>query len=482
MNVKRTELLKALKQCLPGIENGNSILEGADLFIFNKGFVHSYNDIISVSVPVKSEGLLEEGIEGAVRAEEFYSIINKFNGDLIEFVVADGKWILKSGRAKAELTLMAGNFSERFENIMPDKKKWLEITPEFTQGLGICRITNNKETISGLYITPKDIVSSDGLQINYFKYKGADFENFWISDSSAGELLKVGVLTHIQLKETWAHFKTADNTTFSIKTLQAEKWPYEKILGVLESHKKTKTSVSATFPKELFDAIDRASSFYLDILDTKAVRLSISPKRIMVSAERVAGKYEEKVAWKEEPPEFPAFELYVDTVMILFAARRSMSFYIHENSDGTAPRMIFTTDNSTHLMVTLTIDDEEKVETSAPAAIKKAPAKTEPKKKNEETADDDNDTPPWKEPAGKKTESKKDVKKPVKKPVAEKEEDEEEKPAKKPEKKNVSPPPHVDDDEDEDDEDDEPDVDIDISEDEDDAPETEDDLGDEDDQ
>jgi len=379
MNVKRTELLKALKQCLPGIENGNSVLEGADLFVFNNGYVHSYNDVISVSVPVKSEGLLGEGIDGAVKAEEFYSIINKFNGDLIEFTAENDKWVLKSGKAKAELTLMAGDFSERFENITPEKKKWLEISPEFTQGLGICRMSNNKNAISGLFVTSKDIVSSDGFQINYFKYKGADFENFWISDASAGELLKVGVLTHIQLKGTWAHFKTADNTTFSIKTLQAEKWPYEKILDVLNTHKKTKTSVAATFPKKLFDAIDRASSFYFDISDSKAVRLSISSKRIMVSAERIAGKFEEKVAWKDEPPQFPAFELYVDTDMILFAARRSMSFYIHE-IEGNAPRMIFTMENSTHLMATLSIGDVEKTETEKP---EKKPIKAETKKENE---------------------------------------------------------------------------------------------------
>jgi hypothetical protein len=375
MNVKRTELLKALKQCLPGIENGNSVLEGADLFIFKNGFVHSYNDVISVSVPVKSEGLLEEGIEGAVRAEEFYGIINKFGGDMIEFAVGTGKWILKSGKAKAELTLMAGDFSERFENVTPDKKKWLEISPEFSTGLGICRMTNNKNPISGLFITSKDVVSSDGFQINHYKYNEAPFENFWISDDSASELLKVGVLTHIQLKGTWAHFKTADNTTFSVKTLQAEKWPYEKILSVLGTNKKTKTAVAATFPKELFDAIDRASSFYLDISDTKAVRLLITPKHILVSAERIAGKFEEKVAWKDECPQFPAFELYVDINMILFAARRSMSFYIYESEDN-APRIIFTTENSTHLMATLSID-EEKPES------KKQPEKTEPKSKKE---------------------------------------------------------------------------------------------------
>ena len=371
MNVKRTELLKALKQCLSGIENGNSILEGADLFVFSKGFVHSYNDMISVSVPVKSEGLFEEGIEGVVRAEEFYGIINKFSGDLIEFIVENDKWILKSGKAKAELTLMAGDFSERFENIAPDDDKWLDITPEFTQGLGICKMTNNKNNISGLFITSKDITSSDGFQINHYKYKGAEFENFWISDTSASELLKVGVLVQIQLKDTWAHFKTQDNTTFSVKTLQAEKWPYEKVLAVLNGHKKTETSIAATFPKELFDAIDRASSFYLDISDNKAVRLLISPKKILVSAERTAGKFEERVEWKDTPPNFTVFELYIDVSMILFAARRSMSFYIHE-IEGSAPRMIFTTDNSIHLMATLLIDDEVKKETKVEKKLREA--------------------------------------------------------------------------------------------------------------
>jgi hypothetical protein len=379
MNIKRSELLKALKQCLPGIENGNSVLEGADLFVFSDGFVRSYNDIISVSVSVKSEGLLEEGIEGAVRAEEFYGIINKFNGDLIEFTVADGKWILKSGKAKAELTLMSGDFLARFENIAPDKKKWLDIPPEFTRGLGICRMSNSKNAISGLYITSNDITSSDGFQINHYKYEGAEFANFWISDASAGELFKVGILTHIQLKGTWAHFKTADNTTFSVKTLQAEKWPYEKIMSVLDQHKKTKKSIAATFPKELFDAIDRASSFYLDISDSRAVRLSISPKRIFVSAERIAGKFEETVAWKDEVSDFPAFDLYVDTNMILFAARRSMSFYIHEVEDG-APRIIFTTENSIHLMATLLIDYTEKEETAPVKSVKAAPKKEIEKK------------------------------------------------------------------------------------------------------
>jgi len=389
MNVKRSELLKALKQCLPGIENGKSALEGADLFVFSKGFVYSYNDIISVAVPIKSDDLLEHDIEGAVRAEEFYGIINKLKGDLIEFIVEDDKWVLKSGKAKAQLTLMSGDFTARFEAIAPDKKKWLEISSEFTQGLGICRMANNKKSISGIYITQNDMTSSDGLQINRFGYKGAGFANFWISDASVNELLKVGILTHIQLKGAWAHFKTNDDTTFSVKTLQAEDWPYEAINKVLKGHERKMSSVSMVFPRELFDAIDRASSFCLDISDSKAVRLAIAPKRILVSAERIAGRYEEKVMWDKECPQFDAFDLYVDIEMMLFVARRSLSFYIHENEKG-SPRMVFTTDNSVHLMTTLSVDDAANAggkKEENKGAAKKAAKKEDDEEPDEEARD-----------------------------------------------------------------------------------------------
>jgi hypothetical protein len=421
MDVKRSELLKALKQCLPGIESGNAVLEGADLFVFQSGFVHSYNDLISVSVPVKSEGLLDDEIQGAVRAEEFYGIINKFSGEMISFDPLDDKWVLKSGKARAELTLMTGDFSKRFETIAPEKKKWKALPIEFTQGLGISRMTNNRNAISGIYITNQDIMSSDGYQINRYSYEGPDIDPFWISDASAGELLKVGALESIQIKTTWVHFRTSDGVVFSLKTLQAEKWPYEKLVSVLDAHAKSKKDIAATFPKDLFDAIDRAASFYLDISDSKVVRLVISPKNIKVSAERAAGKFQEIVDWKEEHSEFDfePFELYVDTGMMLFAARRSMAFYIHEGG-GKAPRLIFTTDHSIHLMSTLSKDEitsggkepkeekkpagkskpkpEPEEEGSAPKKDKgKSKAKTPP---SDEEDDEEDDVPVWHDKKG----------------------------------------------------------------------------------
>ena len=397
MNVKRTELLKALKQCLPGIESGTAVLEGADYFIFNDGYVHSYNDVMSVSVPVKSEGLLDASIKGAVRAEEFFAIINKFNGELIEFTAEKEKWVLKSGKAQAELTLMAGDFTGRFKAIAPDKKKWQDLPPEFAQGLGVCRMANNKNAISGIFITEKEIMSSDGFQINCFNYKGpAIEENIWISDASAVELLKIGMLSHIQVNGSWVQFKTNDNMVLSVKTMQAEKWPYGKLLRVLDIHKKNDKDVSAVFPKELFDAIDRAASFYLDILDSKAVRLEISQKEIKVSAERAAGKYNEIVDWKVPPPEFKTFELFVDTNMMLFAGRRSMSFYIRESDEkGDVPRLIFVTNNSIHIMSTLSKDDIVEIKLKGKLVIerkKEKPSKEPDSEEYDEEYENEPDT------------------------------------------------------------------------------------------
>ena len=428
MDVKRSELLNALKLCLPGIESGTAVLEGADLFIFMNGNVHSYNDIISVTVPIKSEGLLDEGIEGAVRAEEFYSIINKLPGDVIQFKAEAEKWILKSGKAKVEMTLMAGDFTDRFKGIAPEKKKWLSIPTEFSQGIGICRMQANKSQISGLYVTGEDMMSSDGYQINHFKYKGPDIEPFWIADPSAGELLKLGVLNEMQLKGSWAHFRTPDGVIFSVKTLQAEKWPYDKLMAVLEDHKQTKTDINAVFPKELFDAIDRATSFYLEIGENRAVRLILSPKSILVSAERASGSYEESVAWKDKiTVGFDPIELYVDSSMILHAARLSLAFYLHQGASRSmdGARLIFTTQSSMHLMSTLSKGDI-KVQTEKPAN-KKDKKKTPASMYEEPEEEEEEETPVKDKKKSKKEEPEKSTKgkkKPVK-PVDDEEEDDE---------------------------------------------------------
>ena len=361
MIVKRTELLTVLKQCLPGVESGNVSLEGADTFIFSDGNVFTYNDTISVKVPILETGLIEEPLEGAVRATEFFNIINKLQGEELKTSNVEGKWFLKCGKAKIELNLIDFDYKARLSNVDPGDEGWEDLPKDFQLGIGLCKMSCNRSALSGVIFKDEKILSTDGWQINRCELPGAKLPLFWISDPAAGEILKLSDLKQMNLKGSWVHFKTNNGSIFSVKTLQAEKWPMEKILKLLNEHLKADEDISGEFPKELFGAIDRASSFSMDVDDYETVQLSLSEKGIVVSAQRTAGKYHETVSWDKETKNITPFELYVSSTMMAYASKRSLSFYIHATKKGeqTINRLVFTGEHSMHLLSTFQSKESE---------------------------------------------------------------------------------------------------------------------------
>lgn len=364
MTISKKALLESLKMAMPAIETGTPTLQGADAFVFHDGKIFSYNDSIAVYVPLATAGLVDEVIEGAVHADEFFKVISKFSGDEINFAVTgNNTWILKCGKAKAEMTLMDFDFTTRLQGVTPDENAWIKISDEFVNGLGACKMAVNKTPLAGIYIKDKTIVSTDGYQINKFEMKDTSLPTVWISDNSANELLKIKGLTDMQLQGTWAHFKSFDGTVFSIKTLQAEKFPFERIVALLDTSKPKENDFHALFPLELFEAIDRANSFAIDISGHSAIRLVISSHNIEVSAERTSGKYSEKVAWAEGQDlksEIEPMTVYVDATMMSFMAKRSLEFYLQKftaKNGKMIPRLLFVSDSSCHLMTTFTMDE-----------------------------------------------------------------------------------------------------------------------------
>lgn len=364
MIIQKKELVESLKRCMPGIETGSNSIQGADSFIFHDGKIFTYNDNISVTVPVNQDGLLEEGIEGCVKAEEFFKIVSKFPSDEIKFTVSEkGTWLLKCGKAKAEMVLLDFDFESRINSIIPDKKAWIDLSEDFILGVGSCKMSVNKTEVAGIYFSGKDIISTDGNQMNSYVLKEVELPTFWISDNSASELLKLKKLVAMQLQGPWAHFKAEDGTIFSIKTLQSQNYPFERIKNVIDVSNPDKAILHAKFPKELFNAIDRAVSFSIDISEHSAVRLLISNERIEVSSERSSGKYVERVAWEEKiDSDFEPFTVYVDAGMMEFVAQRTVEFYLLKGpvrNGKTLPRLLFVTDSSKHLLSTLDKREEE---------------------------------------------------------------------------------------------------------------------------
>ena len=364
MTIQKKELVESLKACMPGIETGTAVLQGADSFVFHNGNIFSYNDTISVNVPITSNGLLEEKIEGCVKAEEFFKIVSKFPSDEIKFSVTEnGNWLLKCGKAKAEMTLLNFDYESRLKNIAPNDEAWIDLDDEFLLGIGTCKMSSNKTQVSGIYVEGNDIISTDGNQMNCYTMKKTSLPKFWISDNSANELLKLKKLVSMQLQGTWVHFKSENGTLFSIKTFQAEGFPYQQVKNIMDTSNPEKATLHAKFPKDLFSAIDRAVSFSIDISEHSAVRLTISSSKIEVSAERSSGKYSEKVAWDEAiKTEFEPFVVYVDAQMMQFVCQRTVEFYLLKGpvrNGKTLPRLLFVTDASRHLLATLDANTED---------------------------------------------------------------------------------------------------------------------------
>lgn len=359
MILQKKEFLENLKACMPGIETGSTSIQGADAFIFHNGKIFSYNDNIAVSVPTN----LEE-IEGAIKAEEFFKTISKFPSDEIKFSETEnGTWLLKCGKAKAEMNLLDFDFESRVNSILPDKKNWVDLKEDFIQGIGTCKMSINKTQVAGIFFSGKDVVSTDGNQMNHYIMEDSELPTFWVSDSSANELMKLKKLVALQLQGSWVHFKAEDGTIFSVKTLQAEKFPFEKIKNIIDTSDPEKAILHAKFPKDLFAAIDRAVSFSIDISEHNAVRLTLSKEKIEVSSERNSGKYSEKVAWSEEIKEdFEKVIVYVDASMMEFVGQRTVEFYMLKGpvrNGKVLPRLLFVTDSSKHLLSTLDNSSQE---------------------------------------------------------------------------------------------------------------------------
>lgn len=353
MVINRKELLENLKMAMPGIETGTTKLQGADTFVFKDGKIFTYNDTISVSVPINQTDLIEENIEGAVSAEEFYKIISKLPGEEIKFAVGEnGKsWILKAGKARIEMTLVDFDYESRLKDIQPGDD-WIKVPPEFIGALGTCKMAVNKTSFNGVFVTGKTAFSTDGMQINKCDMKETELPDFWLSDSVLNEVLKLTDIQELQIQGSWIHFRTGSGVLFSVKTLNTSSYPIQKISKLMDISNPKETDFHATLPKELFNVIDRAVSFSIDISERTAVRLTISKDNIEVSSERASGKFSEKVSWEDKiDQDFEPFVVYVDSVMMNYVSTKSLEFYII--SSGRLPRILFISENSKHLMSTL---------------------------------------------------------------------------------------------------------------------------------
>jgi len=352
MIVDRKALLNSIAKALPGVETGNVILEGADTFIFAEGFVYSYNDNISVSSKLLGEAA---NLNGSVKAKDFYDLINRFTDDELKIMNKEGKWIIRSGSAKAELVLLKSSTVDYIKKMIPTELEWVDLPQNFISSVKLCLFTNNHSSLSGIFILKDVILSTDEMRINYVKLTSSLKENVWLSDKSIVELIKLDGIKKYASSDRWIHFLSEDGTIFSCKKLNAKMYPFNEIMELVNSHKKEETDVEGKVPENLIFALNRASALAMDLESFSAVKLTFSPSGIIVYSERSSGKFTEHVSWDSEfKKEFEPLSIYVDSMMMEFGIAVSKSFYLKKTTirEKSSLKIVFENENGIQIVGT----------------------------------------------------------------------------------------------------------------------------------
>lgn len=356
MKIQRDDLLKVLGKCLPGIEQGASLLlEGADTFVFQKGWVHSYNGNVSVSSPFEAG---EKAIEGSVKAQEFYNIISKLPSRELTILQKEKMWLIKMGKIRVELVLMNQELDDYVKNLALDDVEWFDLPETFEEGMKCCKMNcQTSDSYGGVFVKDDKMASTDGRRINFFQL-GEKMKCFWIRDNSVSELLKLGDLEQYGISSGWVHFRSREKTFFSCMRLNDENFPFEKMKTVLEKHKQEDSDVSNILPEGVGTAIDRASALSMEVSGFKAVKLVLRNDFVEVFSRRSAGSYSEKISWMNPfKEEIEPISILIDCDSAKYALTRSRDFYVKQIEKNTI-RLIFFDDSFTHLIATLKQPEE----------------------------------------------------------------------------------------------------------------------------
>lgn len=352
MIIEKDKLLQALKQAMPGVETGTSIIDGSDTFVIKDGAVHSYNDAISVSVPLPEAGELE----GVVKANEFYNFISKLTGaETVNITEGEGEWVINiPEKIDAHFKLLDVRVSEYLEGMNIPSLEYSPLPEAFNSALRLCRIGNNPSMYTGIFVGGGVMLSTDGIRANQYIFPDVEIEvPFQIEDDAANELFKLEDVIEYSVSEAWVHFRTSSGSVFSCKRKDEQSYISTQIIELIEAHKQEDGDVSNTFAKGMVDAVKRVATMSVSVADNDAVGLRIEKARVVVESTRSTGKITEYVPF-ETPfeAEIEPLVIWVDPDYIIAAASSAPDFYIKKVNGQT--NLVFTNADFTQIVSTYT--------------------------------------------------------------------------------------------------------------------------------
>jgi len=355
--MKKQELLKALKQVIPGV--GKDMIPGADSFLFDKDWIRTYSDTISISYPFKSE------INCSIKANEFFKVLQKMKSDEIEMElksdtgIADNlhtfpegapvsvtrsALIVRDDITELKMNLIESQITSLIESLGIDAIEWKKVPKDFITGISKCLFSVSSDVslgvLCGLFIGGNDIISSDNYRASWFEMD-KKMDSFILPLEALNELIKFEDIKEYGINESWVHFRNEENVIFSSRLIEGE-FPSEKIKEFFEV-----SGDEYSFPDELSKSLDRVDVMAFEKLGTFSyISLEVFRGKLVVKGERDFGSIKDKL--KIEKDSLPEdFKLMISASFLKSVLEKNKSFYYKGSS------VLFDSGDFKHIIATV---------------------------------------------------------------------------------------------------------------------------------
>ena len=287
MLLKRLDLIAALEEVKPGLANRDIIAQSTS-FVFTPDSITTFNDEISVYKP------FETGIEGAVRANELYALLQKIKDEEIDIGI-DGNELLIKGKLIKNKQNKTGIKLEA-EILLPldevdiEHTDFVKLPKNFLKAIDIASYCAAKDLskpwLTCVCINKDSVRASDNFRIIKVNFDSSiDTDEILLPASVVKPLQKydVKMLSH---SPGWVHFHADDGLIFSARVL-AGNFPmvdeYFEVKGK-ELH----------FPPTILEMLEQAGVFTSDSNNGNFVSVTVEDRSMLIRGEGTYG-------WTEIP-------------------------------------------------------------------------------------------------------------------------------------------------------------------------------------
>jgi DNA polymerase III sliding clamp (beta) subunit (PCNA family) len=315
--ILREELMRALELLKPGLSK-KDIVAQSSCFHFYPERIVTYNGVLSVQVP------LQTGMNGAIRAEEFYGLMDKLPEKEVTFFQGNDEQGINEiqivcGNVRAGLAVNEATFPP-----IHVESSFAPLPKDFKEALKFCRfsisIDMSTPRFTCVHINGMKVCSSDRYRITQFIMSEPSPFNLLLPGAAVEHIISHD-FTHMTLDDNWVHFSIEERgAILSCKLVMEELIQADRFFEV--------EGEIIKFPSSLRQTVERAIIMADgEVIIDRSIKLTIQENIIKCRGQK-------EIGWVEEdlPIEYSGqpIIIYINPIFLLDILNKTNEAIVNE--------------------------------------------------------------------------------------------------------------------------------------------------------